>query len=195
MAYYQSFQNMRVEMKKNIFLFLLLSFALLSSMYAGDKGRISLIMNGSEIDLPVNSVALRKENQIVLTARAELNNENSKQLVSLQLSFKSLSTDSIDVYNSFLIEVRNQGNTHSSREALIIRFEDNANSGETSYAKGDKFWTIDAISLRFDVSKVDLVDNHLIIQGTFESKLRSSKSDTPLEPVAVIKDGRFKIII
>jgi len=182
-------------MKNNIFTSLLLSIILLSSSYADDKGRISLIFNDTKIDLPVNSVVLRKENNIVLTARAELNNENIKQLISMEISFNSFSIDSVDIYNSFLLEVRNQSNTISSREAFILRFEDNANSGEVSYAKGNKSWNANAISLRFDVSKIDFSNDHLMIQGTFTVAIRSQESDTPLEPIAEIKDGEFEIIL
>jgi hypothetical protein len=185
----------RAGMKNNIFTSLLLSIILLSSSYADDKGRISLIFNDAKIDLPVNSVVLRKENSIVLTARAELNNENIKQLISMEISFNSLSKDSIDIYNSFLIEVRNQDSTISSREVLIIRFENNGNSGEVSYAKGNKSWTVNPFVLKFDVSKIDFANDHLIIQGTFTVAIRSQESDTPLEPIAEIKDGEFEIIL
>ena len=175
-------------MKYNIFAILLLSIIFSSSSYADDKGRISLTFNDAKIDLPVNSVVLRKENFIVLTARAELNNENIKQLISMEMSFNSLSKDSVDVYDSFLIEVRNQGSAISSREVMIIRFEDNGDDGEVSYTKGSKSWNANAISLRFDVSKIDFLNDHLMIQGTFNVKIRSTESETPLIPVAEIKD-------
>lgn len=182
-------------MNYNFITFLLVYIILLSSSYADDKGRISLILNDTEIDLPVNSVVLRNENSIVLSARAELNNENVQQLISLQLSFNSLSADSIDVYNSFLIEVRNQGSKVSSKEAMIVRFEDNAKRGELSYTKGSKKWNTTSFAMRFDVSKIDYSNDHLVIEGTFSVKLRSVESDTPLDPIAEIKDGKFKIII
>jgi hypothetical protein len=49
--------------------------------------------------------------------------------------------------------------------------------------------------MRFDLSNIDFSNGHLVIQGVFNVKIRSSESDNPMEPVAEIKDGKFKIII
>lgn len=164
---------------------------------SSDKGRISFTFNDEKIDLPINMVSLRKENFVILTARAEKNTEYAQQLISMELSFKQLSTEDKDlnIYESFLIEVKSQKKNPSSREEVLLRMFNNADDGELTVFHNNKFIHGNAFSLKLNISKVAFENNTLIIDGNFDLKVRSTESDDPETPVAEIKDCKFEIII
>jgi len=183
-------------MKKYLLIVLIL---LCSMVYAQEnyKGKISLVFNKEKIELPFNIITLRKENNIIINARAELNKEDIQQLINIQLSLKDLSMNerSIDVSKSFLFEIRNRTRKQKYANILLLSLDRNTNKSNIQYSEKGYPWQITSFNLSMNLTKIFFVENKLIIKGKFNIEARSEKSKEPLKPVVEIKNGKFEIII
>ena len=178
--------------------YLVLAFILISSILLAQenyKGKVSLIFNDEKIELPINVVSLRKENKVLISIRAERNDEKVQQLISLEWEFKKLSTDDKDLsmYDAFLVNVVN--NSGSKKEELLFRMNNNANDGELVVKKGDKSWDLFSFAMKFEIESVSFENAAITIKGSLNLKARDGKSKTPLEPISEIKDCKFEIVI
>jgi hypothetical protein len=181
-------------MKKHLIIIVIL-FSSIILAQTNNKGNISLLLNGEKIELPINYVSLRKENNIIISARAELNNENIQQLISFEWELKALSTEDkdINVYDNFLINVVN--NRQDMKEELRFRMNNDAKDGDLFVRKGDKSWELFSFSMRFNIENVSFENSAITIKGSLNLKARDGKSKTPLEPISEIKDCKFEIVI
>ncbi|GBD91803.1 hypothetical protein BMS3Abin04_02535 [bacterium BMS3Abin04] len=183
-------------MKKCLLIVLIL---LCSMVYAQEnyKGKISLVFNKKKIELPFNIVSLRKENNIIINARAELNKENIHQLINIQLSLKDLSTNerSIDVSKSFLFEMRNRMSKQQYGNILLLSLDRNTNKSNIRYSEKGYRWKIASFNLSMGLTEISFVENRLIIKGKFNIEAWSEESKEPFKPVVEIKNGKFEIII
>ena len=52
------------------------------------KGRISFVFNGEKFDIPISTVTIMKQNNILVSARAEHNDSTIIQTVNLEMGFE-----------------------------------------------------------------------------------------------------------
>ncbi len=182
-------------MKKIICGLVLLGFCF--SMFAQEnyKGKVSFTFNEEKIELPINVVSLRKENKVLITIRAEQNDEKGQQLFSLEWEFKKLSNDDKDLsmFDAFLLNVVN--NKGDEKDELLCRFTNNAKDGGTVVKKGIRTLYILSFGMKFNIESVSFENSSINIKGNLGFQARDSKSETPMEPISEIKDCKFEIII
>lgn len=174
---------------------IIILFSSVTFAQENNKGQISLMFNGEKIELPINVVSLRKENKVLISIRAERNNENVQQLFSLEWEFKKLSTDDKDLsmYDAFLLNVVN--NKQDKRDELLCRFTDDAKGGGIIVKKGTQTWSLANIAMKFNIESVSFENSSIKIKGNLSFQTRDTKSETPLEPISEIKDCKFEIVI
>lgn len=182
-------------MLRSSIIILLLTFS--SFAQEKDKGTISLTLNGEKIAIPINAVTMGKEDAILLTARAEQNDENIQQLINIEFSLKDLSMNkrSIDVSNSFLFEIRSRTSEQEFGSVLLLNLDRNTDRAEIQYSEKGHQWKMASFHLRMDVTDISFLENKLQIKGKFNIESWSEESEEPLKPVVEIKDGKFEIII
>jgi len=181
-------------MKKYLLLVLIL-FCSITYAQENYKGKISLIFNKEKIELPINMVSLRKENNVIISARAELNNEKVQQLISLEWEVKKLSTSDKDLnlYNAFLLNVVN--NHNGKKDEILFRMANNATDGELVVKKGTRLWNLASFALKFNIQSISFENSSIIIKGNLSLKARDKNSKTPMKPISEIKDCKFEIVI
>jgi hypothetical protein len=181
-------------MKKKIVLILIL---LCSITYAQEnyKGKISLVFNKEKIELPINVVSLRKENKVLISIRAEKNNEKVQQLISLEWEFKKLSTNDKDLsmYDAFLLNVVNK--SKGEKDELRFRMNNNGEDSELFVQKGNRTWELNSLAMKFNIENVSFGNSSILIKGNLSFKARDGKSEDPLKPVSEIEDCKFEIVI
>jgi len=182
-------------MKNIIFVLVLLGFCFSLSAQENYKGKVSFTFNEEKIELPINLVSLRKENKVLITIRAEQNNEEAQQLFSLEWEFEKLSNNDKDLsmYDAFLLNVVN--NKGDDKDELLCRFTNNAKDGGIVVKKGKRTLNILSFRMKFNIESVSFENSSINIRGNLGFKARDSKSETPLEPVSEIKDCKFEIVI
>lgn len=174
---------------------ILILFCSITNAQENYKGKVSLTFNDEKIELPINVVTLRKENIVLISIRAERNNEKIQQLISLEWEFKKLSTNDKDLSldDAFLLNVIN--NKGDKKEELRFRMENNGEEGELFIQKGYRTWNLASFEMKFDVESISFKNSAITIKGSLNLKVRDVNSKTPLEPVSEIKDCKFEIII
>ena len=179
---------------KNIIVALLI-FSSIIFAQENYKGKVSFIFNDEKIELPIKTVSLRKENKVLISIRAEQNNENVHQYFSLQWEFEKLSTDDKDLsmYDAFSSAVGNRNK--SKKEELRFRMNNSANDGELFVKKGNRTWKLASFAMKFNIESISFENSAITIKGSMSLKARDAKSKTPLEPVSEIKDCKFEIVI
>jgi len=167
------------------------------------KGRISLVFNGEKIDLPIRNVTVMKQNNILISIRAEYNDSTIQQIVAFEIGFKKLSPgdSSLDYPITMNINVRNHSN-NSGKNLTFSYVHDGAKSGDEKneqasygiYSRGERLsWDINSFQLSIYVANVIYTGKELKITGSFSGIFRSTIA--PKDQIAEIKDGKFEIII
>lgn len=182
-------------MKKIFLLMLLLTIPLMAQI---NKGRIAMSFNGEKFDLPINSIMIRKENEIVVSARAEKNDSTGQQLISMELPFKDFNKAnlSMSIKES---ELRIQIISRKTTDKLEKRF--NFNYGpkdvmvEFFYGKEKVNWQYPSMNVRIEATKIEYTGNELRIEGTFNGKYKSNMPSEASKTIVEIKDGYFEIIL
>lgn len=182
-------------MKNIIFVLVLLGFCFSLSAQENYKGKVSFTFNEEKIELPINLVSLRKENKVLISIRAERNNENVQQLFSLEWEFKKLSTDDKDlsVYDAFLLNVVNNG--VGKKDELLFRLTKDPKDGGFVVKKGNRTWNLTSLAMKFNIENVSFENSSIKINGNLSFQARDKDSNTPLEAISEIKDCKFEIII
>ncbi|MCL5029878.1 MAG: hypothetical protein M1480_12770 [Bacteroidetes bacterium] len=189
---------------KKIFIIIFISAI---SLFAqeNNKGRISLVFNGGKIDLPINTVTIMKQNNIIISVRAEHNDSTSQQMVSLELGFRKLSTEGGGINESFRIDINVRDNSKLSGKDLSVWWFDynkdplkEKEAKESAhygvFNKGERVsWEINTLSLRINATKIIYDGNNLKIIGEFSGTFRSTLAKD--KEISEIKDGKFEIII
>ena len=163
------------------------------------KGRVSLTFNNEKIDIPINSIILRKEVQIILSIRAERNDDSVQQMVSMELSFNKLTKGKGgQTMDNLGMTISSQNKSTASGGEVTFSFA--ARNEHASYSvsrKGERIsWDINSFSLKFNISEMNYVDSQFKIIGDFKGEFRSIDEKGNLrKDIAEIKDGKFEIII
>lgn len=180
---------------KKYLLFVLILFCSITYAQENYKGKISLTFNKKKIELPFNLVSLRKENNVVISARAEFNNENVQQLVSLEWETKKLSTNDKDLslYDTFLLNIIN--NKKGKQDELLFRMNNSGKEGELVVKKGTRLWNLASFAMKFDIESIIFKNSSIIIKGNLSLKARNKNSKTPMKPISEIQDCKFEIVI
>lgn len=180
---------------KKYLLFVLILFCSITYAQENYKGKISLTFNKEKIELPFNLVSLRKENNVVISARAELNNENIQQLISLEWEVKKLSTSDKDLnlYDTFLLNVIN--NKKGKKNELLFRMNNNGKNGKLVVQKGTRIWDLTSFAMKFNIKNISFENSSIVIKGNLSLKARDKNSKTPMKPISEIKDCEFEIVI
>ena len=188
-------------MKKIFMLF----FLIVPYIFAQENtnGNISLVFNNENIDLPIKSVTLSKKTGIVLRIRAENEDPNTEQFISFKFGLKELSSkpnaESLDG-TKIIIKTRDK-KTDSGKELSIWFDKDQSkhrkNKLETihygTYNNGERIsWEITSVSLKIDITKVQLKDGVMHIKGEFNGEFKSKAA--PPGQIAKIENGEFNII-
>ncbi len=163
-----------------------------------DKGKISLNFNGELIELPINTLTLRKEDKILISVRAEQNDSVSQKMIGLELGFKTLSVD--DRKEPDLYETRLQISTRDIKESsgkeLLLSLHGEPEGHYGIYSKGERVsWDISVLQVKFSMTKISYENDKLIIVGKFSGTFHSMLDRTVRKDIAEIKDGKFEIII
>lgn len=172
-----------------------------------NKGSISLTFNGEEINLPIKTVLMEKEENIRISARAEINDEEIQQMITLDLTLASLSLENgeplrgdnfkLDIKTNKLVKYKN-GNSSNSKRELLILFSPDSPSLRFSFQEGGEKLTwenLRAISLRLIITDIIFENSYLKISGEFIASLKSGFKSFHMQEVAKIENGKFELIL
>ncbi len=178
----------------------------LSTLFAQkvNNGSINFVFNGEKIDLPISTVTIAKQNDIVLSLRCDYNGAKVQQMIGFDIALKKLSANSsalLDNGTKININIRNKINLSGQDLTVWFGMDNNESrneGGETAnysaFEKGQKAsWQITSKSFNLIISKVEYVKNKLRITGKFNGSFSSKIA--PKGKVAEIKNGTFTIII
>jgi len=167
-----------------------------------NNGNISFVFNSEKIDLQINNISLNKDDNFVLSFEAEKQDSNVQQFVVLSLGLKKLSSDpEAETLDRTKIIISTRDNNTDSGKELAIWFDDDSlaskNQSETIhygiYSKGEKVsWEITSVSLKIDITEVQLKDGVMHIKGEFKGEFKSNAA--PTDKTAKIENGEFNII-
>ena len=185
----------------------LLLFVISTSAQNVKKGRISLTFNGEKIDLPISTVTMEKGKKILISTRAENNNEDIQQLVALNLTLDKLSLDNGDplTADNFRLEIRtnkkvkyHNGTTSNSGKNFLISFSDKNMALQFSLFEGGEKLTwvnLRSIAMRLNITRIVFENNTFKISGEFYALLKSGFKSFSGEEIAKVNAGKFEIII
>lgn len=156
-----------------------LLFSLICFSFAG-KGNIQFTLDQEKYDLPLDRVIVRVENNILISLRAEINNEKEMKLVNLEFALNSFS-DTRTLTEFTQLEIRAK-KVKSSKETRVLISGEQATTGSLP----DTLQGTSAIILQKSIFR----NGHLEIEGTFNLEYKSEKKQE-----ITVNDGRFTIII
>lgn len=182
---------------KKIFLFILFIIPSLSAQQS-DKGNISLVFNGSNINLPIVAVSIIKGNLINLKIVAEQKDSLIQKSVMLDLNIKELSPKpDAEILEGTAIKVYTLDNKTKSGSALMIHFGNNNDKNISHYVVindgKNSDWEINTVSLSINIIDVKYINGALHLNGECSGIFKSK--DVPENQTAEIKDGKFEVII
>ncbi|MCX6151162.1 MAG: hypothetical protein NTX22_11600 [Ignavibacteriales bacterium] len=186
-------------MRRILFIILLVSIVYIPAQ-ENYKGKISLTFNDEKMDIPINNIMIRKESQIIVSIRAERNEDSVQQMISMELSLKNLSSDEKSGPNPYDMQLRifkrKINEKHNpfteefgydfEKERLYFRTENNDEKMS---------WEIKSFHIRMSDTKITFNDGSLIIKGSFSFDCFSEKSKKEILTVVEIKDFNYEIII
>ncbi len=169
----------------------------------GTNGTISLVFNGEKISLPISKVSIKKDNSILLSIKAEIQDSSIQQRITIQLGLRELSSETkVEILEDTRIEISTRNNKTNSGKQLSFWFANqsgnNKNKSEVAYygiiSGGEKIsWEINSISMKIDFADIQYKNGALHINGEFYGVFKSKWAPEGQE--AEIKDGKFEIII
>jgi len=182
-------------MKKLVIVFLL---AFVTVFPQQNKGKISLTFNGEVIELPINTLTLRKEDKILISVRAEQNDSITQKMIALELRFKKLSAEEnkgLEGYGTRL-QISSRNNVEHSGREFMLNLSNDGEGRYGIYKKGERVsWDITNLQMKFSMKKISYENDKLIIVGEFSGNFQSKLDGTLRKDIAEIKDGKFEIII
>jgi hypothetical protein len=187
-------------MKKLVILILFAA----SLIFAQDnnKGRISFVFNGEKIVLPINTVTIMKQNNIIINTRAEHNDSTSRQMVAMEIGLEKLSADSSKLTTIKVnIDLKDFSNLSGKNITFSFNMDifgsvngEKDNASYVSYNKGERLsWDINSIQLTVDKMKINYTGKELKITGGFSVVCKPKVVLTG--QIAEIKDCTFEIIL
>ena len=167
---------------------------------SNNKGNISFIFNNNKIDLPISSIMLRKDNNTVLTARAEQNNEESKKLISIEMTFGNDAFSAKKDPKELRLEILSRNNFQTDGEQLSIHYPPGNDKGELSYTvfnRGERLnLNLQSFHMIFNLENISYKEGAIKINGTFSLKCSYSLKQNSSDNNSIeVKDGKFEIII
>jgi len=188
---------------KIIFLLICFSAFFLSAQNYG-QGTISLVFNDEKISLPINGVTIQKGKGILLRFEAEYNDSIVQQMVAIEIGLKKLSSKpDAETLEGTRIVIYTRDNKTNSGKDLSIWFNDNEFGNEKNKSEGAHYavfnkgkkvsWEINSVSMKFDITSIDYIDETLHIIGEFSGTFKSTLA--PEGKVAKIDECKFEIII
>lgn len=188
---------------KKIILLILLGMSVLSAQNK-NNGSISFLLNGKKINLPISTVTITKQDDIILSLRCELNDVKKQQMIGFDIALKELSTNAKALLNDGTrININTRDKINQSGQDLTVWFgmdksDSKATEGETAnynvFSNGQKAnWQITSNTFNLIITKIGYINNNLKIEGKFSGSFSSTIA--PKGNVAVIKDGIFEIKI
>ncbi|KAF0153582.1 MAG: hypothetical protein FD143_114 [Ignavibacteria bacterium] len=182
-------------MKKILMILFLFSTVTFSQV---DKGRIRLEFNGEKFDLPINSIVLRKENEIVISARAEKNDSTGQQLISMELPFKELDKANLGVgikESELRFQILSRTKAYKIERRFNFNYGPKDVAVEFYYGKERVNWQYPSMQLKIEATKIDYNGKELKIVGGFSGKYKSNMPSESSKTIVEIKDGYFEIIL
>ena len=189
------------KMKKILVLISLVAICCFAQQ--NNKGNLSLVFNGEKIDLPVNYISLIKDDNIILSFKAEKQDSNVQQFVAIDLGLKKLSSEpDAESLEGTKIIIRTRDKKTDSGKELAIWFDKDESKHRKNrletihygiYSKGEMIcWETTSVSLKIDITEVQLKDGVMHIKGEFNGEFKSNAA--PPEQTAKIENGEFNII-
>ncbi len=182
-------------MKKLVIVFLL---AFVTVFPQQNKGKISLTFNGEVIELPINTLNIRKEDKIRISVRAEMSDSITQKMIALELGFKKLSSDDkkgLEPYETRL-QISSRNNVEYSGKEFMLNLSNDGEGRYGIYKKGERVtWEITKLSMKLSVKRIGLENDELKIVGEFSGTFQSLLDGALRKDIAEIKDGKFEIIL
>lgn len=173
---------------KKVFLFLFIATIVI--MGQSDKGKISFIYNDEEFTIPITYVEISKgeDNAILFSFKGSLPDNQKTKTFSIQLGMKNLSKP-----YSIKMDFKEVDEKNISKEYFSVEYGDEAIIKFTKNTKGEKIVVDSAdIKMKMEYLRNEYVDDKFIIHGGFSFELKSKANK---DEVAVLKEGKFEIII
>lgn len=180
---------------KKLIIVLLIFVSQLSAQ--SSKGRITLSYNDEKFDLPITQAYIRKENDVLVSARAEQNDSLGIKMVSLEFSIKSLIENAqLSNEHALRIFISNEvRNNRSVNKRFIFNYGPKDVNVEIYYGEEKLNWSSPGLKFKFSDVSTLLTKDGLLIKGSFSGKYTSKNLDSTLKTMAEIKDGYFEIIL
>lgn len=188
-------------MKKALLLILFITPLLMAQQ--NDKGKISLVFNGEKMNLPISTISILKDDDILLSIKAEANDSILQQMMVLEFGIKELSSKAeAETLEGTRIEISTRDNKTSSGKELSFWLNSQSgkeinSSGAAHFGvinKGEKVsWEINSVSLKFNIINIQYIEGALRINGELNGTFKSTSA--PKGQDAEIKNCKFEVII
>ncbi|MCF7859563.1 MAG: hypothetical protein K9N07_09635 [Candidatus Cloacimonetes bacterium] len=173
-------------MKKVIIVF----FAIVSILYSQapdyNSGKITLTIDDKEITVPVESVSIRKLDNILISVQGRNKAGDEQQNVYLEFGMKNFGGGEIpDEQLSLKVDVK------TSR---FYVFTFSLQNGNAHYSSIPERFIFDDVSTQFNIDSVEYKNGSIIISGNFNGLYSSAGGKSTTTGKTEIKNGAFEII-
>lgn len=178
--------------------FIIISLIIVSQLSAqSNKGKITLTYNDEKFDLPITQSYIRKENDVLISTRAEQNDSLGIKMVSLEFSIKSLiERAQLSDEHALRIFISNEvRNNRSGNKRFVFNYGPKDVNVEIYYGEEKLNWSSPGLQFKFSDVSTSLTKEGLILKGSFSGKYTSKNLDSTFKTIAEIKDGYFEIIL
>lgn len=181
-------------MKKIAVILFVITLPLLAQ---SNKGKISLMYNEEKFDLPITQIVIRKENNVLVSIRAERSDSSGLQSISLEFPIDNMAVDpKISTDNlRLLISSQERKDAYGNGNRFIFNYGPKDAIIEIYYKNEKLNWSSPSFQFRFDKIEITHSREGLKIKGSFSGKYISTPQGIQPKTMAEIKDGKFEIIL
>lgn len=180
-------------MRKLFFICLIMAV----SVFSQEKGYIKLDFDEQKLDIPLNYIEMRKDDEIRILARGEVNNGSERKLISFEILLKKLDRNP----RGFRLQVSSDNKKEDTGSEFIMSYlGDDMSVSISRYKKGERITRNPTnIYAYINVTELKYENNGFVIRGKLNAVLKSTFTDNPnssSEPkvIAEIKNGFYEII-
>lgn len=172
-------------MKKLLLIISVLLFSFTAIAQEENSGRISLTIDKENIDLPINSVSIRKGNNTLVSIHGQIRDGDKQTNVDIEFNCDSLTEKIIPPEDlSMKIDI-----STSRFYGFVFSFR----RGSAEYMSIGERFKYDGVDSQFRIDSVGYRDGLFIIAGSFSGSYSVSSGKAKDTGQTKIQNGKFEI--
>lgn len=173
------------RMKKLLLIISVLLFSFNAIAQEESSGSISLMIDKENVEVPVNSVSIRKGNNTLVSIHGQIRSGDKQTSVDIEFNCDSLTEKIIPPEDlSMKIDI-----STSRFYGFVFSFR----SGSAEYMSIGERYKYDDVDSEFRIESVDYKEGSFIIAGSFSGSYSISSGKAKDAAQTQIKNGKFEI--